>query len=221
VMHACGHDAHMAILLGTARVLSNLRKYICGTVKFCFQPAEEGAGGAHKLVEEGVLENPHVDQVYGLHVWSYLPFGKIQVNDTVLMAGCIMFRITLIGQGGHGAVPEGTKDVIVAQANLINQIHTIISRNISPLDSGVITIGKIEAGFAKNVIADKCIMEGTIRWFNNNVKIILFNRLKEICKGIELSFGIECNLEWLSDIHLPVINNIKCSNNVKNSVLQI
>jgi len=215
VMHACGHDCHMSILLSTAEILSKLRHHIHGSVKFVFQPAEEGGAGAKKMIEEGVLENPHVDQVYGLHVWSYDPFGTVHCRAGPLMAGAAQFRIAVQGVGGHAAVPNGTKDAVVAVAQLVTQLHTIVPRNVSPLDSAVLTIGKISSGYRSNVIADEGILEGTIRYLRDEVRQILVDRMNDICKGIELSFGVKTELQWEGIPYPPTINHKSGFDHVK------
>jgi len=153
------------------------------------------------------LENPHVDEVYGLHVWSYSHFGRVYCRVGSLMAGAAQFRITVKGVGGHAAVPNGTKDAVVAVAQLVTQLHTIVPRNISPLDSAVLTIGKISSGYRSNVIADEGLLEGTIRYLRDEVYQTLSQRIRDICKGIETSFGVQIELAWQGTPYPPTVNH--------------
>ena len=241
ISHACGHDAHMAILLGTASVLCKLQEYLHGTVKFCFQCAEEQGAGANRMIREGILEqkesnsdasnkndmnknasNIRVDQVYGLHVWSYIPFGKCIVQRGAIMAGCVMFKIDLIGKGGHGAIPKGTNDAVLAVAHLTQQLQSIVSRNILPVERGVVTVGKIEAGTRSNVIAESARIEGTIRWFDSEIYKLILSRVDSICRGVETSFDVKCNFTIDADSVNPVMNSDEqCVLNVKNAVSQV
>jgi hippurate hydrolase len=160
VMHACGHDGHVAGLLAAARVLHEGRARLAGTVKLLFQPAEEGYGGAKEMIDDGVLEDgrgwgPRVDLVYGLHLWSYQPTGVIACCHGPVMAASDKITITVHGKGGHGAAPQGTVDAIVEAAHLVTAMQTIVSRNKDPLDAGVVTVGKIEGGYGY-----KCVLKG-------------------------------------------------------------
>jgi amidohydrolase len=161
VMHACGHDGHMAMLLATVRALTRMDANLNGKVRFIFQPAEEGGGGARYMIEDGCLEG--VDEIYGIHVWNYQPLGEVGVKEGPIMAAADMFDIRIKGIGGHGAAPQGTVDAIVVAAHLVQALQTIVSRNTNPLESTVVTIGKINGGHNFNIIADEVILSGTAR----------------------------------------------------------
>lgn len=184
VMHACGHDVHMAVLLGTARVLSKIKNQINGTVKFIFQPAEETTGGAERMIKEGCLkvntEDRKVDYILGLHVKPDLTAGTIGLKYGKMHASSDLFSITVKGKSAHGAYPHEGIDTIVISAQMISNVQSIISRNINPINSAVITFGSIHGGNAKNIITDTVVMEGTIRTLNPNTRELLKNRLAEI-----------------------------------------
>lgn len=171
VMHACGHDAHTATLLGTAMVLSRLRESLIGNVKLIFQPAEEGPGGALPMIKAGVLDNPKVDVIFGAHVWHDVPAGKVAIQAGPIMAAPDTFVITITGRGGHGAQPHLCIDAIAIAAQVINGLQQIVSRRSNPLDPVVLTIGKMVGGVRGNVIAEKVVMDGTLRTLNENTRI--------------------------------------------------
>ena len=162
-MHACGHDAHVTILLGVARFFSSHRDLIKGNIKWIFQPAEEGGGGGRVMVGEGVLENPKVDAIFGAHVYPQIPMGEVGVCEREALAAADRFIIKIIGQSGHAASPHLAKDPILAAGHLITQLHSIVSRNVNPLESAVITIGKVTGGTAFNIIPDEVELLGTLR----------------------------------------------------------
>jgi amidohydrolase len=198
VMHACGHDAHTAILLGVARVLAGKRDEFAGTIKFLFQPAEEGGGGARAMVAAGVLENPTVDAAFGLHVSQFTPAGWIQARDGAQLAGADAFKITVTGKGGHGAQPHVTIDPIVAGAQIVSSLQTIVSRNVDPILPGVVTVGSFNGGQAANVIPSTVEMTGTIRSVEPEQREMMKRRLQELAIGIgnamraevEVAFGM-------------------------------
>jgi amidohydrolase len=206
LMHACGHDGHTAIAIGTARYLWEHREDFSGTVKIIFQPAEEGPGGAKPMIEAGVLENPKVDALIGLHLWNSLPLGTVGVRSGALMAATDYFHCKIIGRGGHGALPHQTIDSILVASQVVNTIHSIVSRNVSPLESAVISIGEFHAGSATNVIADSARISGTVRFFNPEVGAKLISRLEEAIAGVCAAHGATYELKY-TKLYPPVIND--------------
>jgi amidohydrolase len=206
IMHACGHDGHTAIALGTAWYLSQHRHSFTGTVKIIFQPAEEGPGGAKPMIEAGVLRNPNVDAIIGLHLWNSLPIGTAGVRSGALMAATETFYCTIQGKGGHGAIPHQTVDSIVVAAQVVNALQTIVARNVSPLESAVVTVGKFHAGTAVNVIADTAEIGGTVRYFNPALGKLLPQRLEQIIAGVCASQGASYELKY-KPLYPAVIND--------------
>lgn len=207
LMHACGHDGHTAIALGTAYYLHQHRHDFAGTVKIIFQPAEEGPGGAKPMIEAGVLKNPQVDAIIGLHLWNNLSVGTVGVRPGALMAAVESFDCTISGRGGHGAMPHQTVDSVVVAAQVVNALQTIVSRNVNPIDSAVVTIGKLHAGTKRNVIADTAEMSGTVRYFNPALVGFFKNRIEQVISGICEAQGAKYNLNYWS-LYPAVINNI-------------
>ncbi|HEX9997981.1 MAG TPA: M20 family metallopeptidase [Abditibacterium sp.] len=196
-MHACGHDAHTAIGLSVARLLSEERENLSGSVKFMFQPAEEGMGGAGKMMNDGVLEDPKPDFALALHVWTPLEAGKIGLSSGPVMAYADGFQARIFGKGGHGAMPEQTTDAVVMAAHVVTALQTIVSRNLKPLDAGVVTVGKIEAGTAFNIIPGEAYIEGTTRAFSPAARELLQKRCREIVETIPLAFGGTAKWKWI------------------------
>ena len=188
-MHACGHDCHTATALTVARLLAAQKDELAGTVKFMFQPAEEGQGGALAMIKDGLLENPRPDFSLGLHVWSAIEAGKIGVKSGPVMAAADIFTATIKGKGGHGAIPQQTIDPVVIAAQLVLALQTIVSRNLDPLQPAVVTVGKIEAGSAFNVIPSEARIEGTVRAFDPQVRAMVERRCREITQALPLAFG--------------------------------
>lgn len=205
-MHACGHDGHTAIALGTAYYLAQHRDDFAGTVKLIFQPAEEGPGGAKPMIEAGVLHNPDVDAIIGLHLWNNLPLGTVGVRKGALMAAVECFHCTILGKGGHGAMPHQTVDSIVVSAQIVNALQTIVARNVDPIDSAVVTVGELQAGTVHNVIADTARMSGTVRYFNPKMEGYFGQRIEQIIAGICQSQGASYKLEHYR-LYPPVIND--------------
>ena len=189
MMHACGHDGHVAGLLGAAMILNELKDNLHGNVKLVFQPAEERDGGALPMIEEGVLENPKVDAAFAVHLWGYLNEGEVHLKEGPMMASPDIFNIKVIGKGGHGAVPQESIDPIVITCQIVNSLQTIVSRKINPLDPVVITCGRIQGGDCHNVIPNEVELEGTIRTFNEETRNWVPKVMEDLIRGITTSQG--------------------------------
>jgi amidohydrolase len=193
-MHACGHDAHMAMLLGAATLLAPLADRLPRDVLFCFQPAEEGQGGAERMIQEGVLELSDVGAVFALHVWSQLEAGNAQVRPGPMLAAQDEFRARVIGRGGHGAMPHAAIDPIVAAAQGVVALQSIVSRDLDPNQPAVVTVGSIHGGSAPNVIPDEVRLQGTLRSFTEEVRDLLRGRVEEQLNRV--AEGARCRLEF-------------------------
>lgn len=210
VMHACGHDGHTAIGLTVAKMLQAHRNELAGTVKFIFQPSEEGnngedVGGAEMMIREGVLEGPNVDMALALHLWNERPLGWLGVAGGPAMAGAEHFQIKITGKGGHGAVPNATIDPIAAAAQVVTALQTIVSRNVSPLDTAVVSVTMLHSGTAFNVIPQEAALEGTIRSFEPAVREKVLKRFDEIVRGVAGAMG--CQAEISSRRLAPALIN--------------
>ncbi len=214
VMHACGHDGHTAILLTVAKLLHAHRAELAGTVKLVFQPAEEGLGGAARMVEAGVLENPRPDVTLALHLWNDQPLGWIGVARGAAMAGAEIFKVKVRGKGGHGAAPHQTHDPILAASQIVNALQTIVSRNIAPLQSAVVSVCTIHGGEAFNIIPQQVELSGTIRTFEPEVREKILERFEIITYGLAETFGCTAEVE-LTRLTPAVINDAKTAARVE------
>jgi amidohydrolase len=210
LMHACGHDGHVAIGLGVARLLHARREQIAGAVKLVFQPAEEGLGGGKLMVEEGVLDNPRPDLALALHVWNDKPLGWLGIASGPVMAAADTFSVRISGKGGHGALPELAVDPVVAAAQVITALQTIVSRNVSPLQTAVVSVTSVRAGEAFNVIPPFVDLKGTIRTFDSEVRAALLQRFEKIIYGVSEALACQAEVE-VEAITPAVINNGRVS----------
>ncbi len=195
VMHACGHDGHTAILLTVARMLNSARDQFPGTVKLVFQPAEEGQGGAEEMLADGVLDNPKVDVTLGLHLWNERPVGWLGIAAGSTMAGAEMFNITVSGKGGHGAIPQGAIDPVLAGAYIVTALQSIVARNVAPLDSAVVSVTQFHGGDAFNVIPPAVELGGTIRSFKPEVREMVLKRFFDITESIAEALGCQAEIK--------------------------
>lgn len=216
VMHACGHDSHVAILLGAASVLARHRNELYGTVKFLFQPAEEhgGRGGAKPMIEDGVMENPKVDFVFGLHISNRLPSGSFGIRAGAAMAAPDTFRLKIRGKGGHGSAPHETVDPVYIAAHVILALQGVSARAIDPVKPFVISVGSIHSGTKENIIPDDAILEGTIRTLDDQTRKRAKARVREVAKTVSRAFGANCEVVFEEDAYPVTYNDPKVTEEV-------
>jgi amidohydrolase len=195
VMHACGHDVHTAVLLGAARALKELQPELAGQVVLIFQPSEESApGGASLMIKDGVLENPHVDAIFGMHVLPSLTVGQMGFGDGPRMAAPDEFDLTIHGKGGHGAHPYATVDAVYVACQVVNALQGVVSRNINPFDPVVLTVGSIHSGNKHNIIPGEALLQGTVRTMSQTVREKVMRRLQDVAEGICAANGATASL---------------------------
>jgi amidohydrolase len=214
VMHACGHDGHTAVALAVAELMSEHRGKIAGRIKFIFQPAEEIGLGADAMIKDGALLDPVPDITLGLHFWNEVPVGTVALTDGPMMAASGDITIQVHGKGGHGALPHEAHDPVVASAQIITALQTIVSRNVRPTDVAVISITQVHGGDAFNVIPSMVTMRGTIRAMRREVIELLSKRMREIVNGVATSLGCTADIE-VKDLTLPVINSAVVNNKLR------
>lgn len=205
VKHLCGHDGHMSILLGLIEYINDHKKNLNDNFVFIFQPAEEGPGGSEDMVKDGIIEYYGIDEIYGLHVNPNLDEGIVAVKKGPMMAGTIDFEINILSKSAHGAMPQNGIDGIVISAEIINSIQTIVSRNINPMDSVVITIGKITGGSRRNIVAENVSLEGTVRYAKPDVYAKALERMKKICDATADKY--ECRIDLSVCNECPAVIN--------------
>lgn len=222
IMHACGHDAHTAILLGTARVLCEMKNQLAGTVKFIFQPSEEMTprGGALGMIEDGALKNPNVDAMIALHVWPQFKTGEIGVQDGIVSAASDHIKITIKGKSAHASMPHEGTDAILAASTVASSLQSIVSRNIDPRETAVVTIGVIRGGARYNVIADEVFLEGTVRTFNPAVTRVMPEMIRRVAENTAAAFGARADIEYESG-YPSVVNDPGVSEICRKAVAEI
>lgn len=219
IMHACGHDAHTAILLGVCEILNNIRESFSGCVKLVFQPGEETTGGAKPMIDAGVLSDPKVDACVALHVDPDINTGSIRIKPGSLYASPDDFSITITGRGGHGAEPHNCIDPINISAHIITALMTLVSREINPFDEAVVSIGSIHSGTATNIIPDTAVIRGTARSLTNEIRTALKTRIGEIANSVCSAYGAKCDYEFV-ELFPPLINDELVAKQIYSSAIK-
>ncbi|HID54478.1 MAG TPA: amidohydrolase, partial [Anaerolineae bacterium] len=204
VMHACGHDGHTTMGLTLAKILSKFQGDMAGTLKFVFQPAEEGLGGAFAMIADGVLENPRPDVALAMHLWTPEPFGNVRVLEGPCMSSSSVFTLTVTGRGGHGAAPHMAVDPVLAAAHIVAALQSIVSRNVDPQDSVVVSIGEFKAGTTFNVIPDDAVLKGTVRSYNNELHRMIYRRILEMATKMAEAFSCTASMETIAIVQAVV-----------------
>jgi amidohydrolase len=206
VMHACGHDGHIAIMLGAARLLRLQKGKLRGSIRFIFQPSEEISSGAKIMIEENALKNPNVDFILGVHVSPWIKTGKIGFRFGAMMAAVDKLKIEITGKITHGAYPHEGKDALVAASVFISMVQCIVARELDPLEHAVITFGKIEGGSAYNIVCNKVVIDGTVRSFNSEARNFIKTSVLRKLKAVEIAYGVKCVASYI-EIGSPLIND--------------
>jgi len=205
VMHACGHDGHMAMGLALAQIMARYQDAMAGALKFAFQPAEEGLGGAFAMIADGVLENPRPDVALAMHIWVPEPLGVVRIVEGPCMASSSVFTLTVQGKGGHGAAPHLATDPILAAAHIVAALQSIVSRNTNPQDSVVVSIGQFTAGTTFNVIPDRAEIKGTVRSYDKELHRMVYRRILEMAQNMAIAFSCTASMETVAIV--ATVNN--------------
>jgi amidohydrolase len=219
-MHACGHDGHIAMGLGVAHLMARRREQLAGQLKFVFQPAEEGLGGAFAMIADGVLEEPQPDVALAMHLWNHIPLGQVRVTAGPCMAASSIFTLTVDGQGGHGAAPHKAVDPVLAAAHIVAALQSIVSRNIDPLESVVVTVGEFSAGSTFNVIPEQAVLKGTVRSYDSEIHRLIYRRILEMASNMATAFGCSAHMETVAIVP-AVVNDPQVVEVVRNAAAQV
>lgn len=220
VMHACGHDGHTTMGLTLARIMAQYQDNIAGRLKFVFQPAEEGLGGAFAMIADGVLNDPKPDVAFAMHLWTPEPFGNVRVVEGPCMSSSSVFTLTVQGRGGHGAAPHLAIDPVLAAAHIVAALQSIVSRNVNPQDSVVVSIGQFSAGTTFNVIPERAVLKGTVRSYNNELHRMIYRRILEMATKMADAFSCTATMETIAIVQ-AVVNAPEPTTHVRDAVVQV
>ncbi len=220
VMHACGHDGHTTMGLTIARIMAQHQDKIAGRLKFVFQPAEEGLGGAFAMIADGVLRDPKPDVALAMHLWTPEKIGNVRVVEGPCMSSSSVFTLTVQGRGGHGAAPHLAVDPVLAAAHIVAAFQSIVSRNVNPQDSVVVSVGQFLAGTTFNVIPDKAILKGTVRSYNNDLHRMIYRRILEMATKMADAFSCTATMETIAIVQ-AVVNAPEPTQVVKEAAIQV